>query len=467
VAPAPIHEISPADGVAVRERRYRRALVAADVLSALVALVLCTSVLGDESPTIAMLLGLPLVVLASKLHGLYDRDELVIRKSTMEEIPVLFQLATLYTLIIWLADDVVANGPISDRQACGLWVALLGFAVLFRALARQQAARSAPTERLLGIGDSETYRRLGMKLELSGVDATLVGITALDEVSVPGPRGLLPCERHLRELVDALDVHRVLILPSQSDHQLALDLVRAVKSIGVRVSIVPRVLDVVGNAVVFDDVAGMTMLGVRRFELSRASFLVKRGFDLACSIAGVLVLAPLLAVVAAAIRLDSPGPILFCQERVGRDGRRFRIFKFRTMVADAEERKAELVALNEAAEGLFKIREDPRITRVGRLLRRTCLDELPQLLNVIRGEMSLVGPRPLILSEDSTIIGYDRRRLHLTPGMTGHWQIMGSSRVPLQEMVKIDYLYITTWSLFQDVKILFRTAAYVLSRSGM
>jgi lipopolysaccharide/colanic/teichoic acid biosynthesis glycosyltransferase len=164
--------------------------------------------------------------------------------------------------------------------------------------------------------------------------------------------------------------------------------------------------------------------------------------------------------------MSSRGPALFRQERVGKDGRRFRIYKFRTMVADAEARRADLLARNQT-EGLFKLADDPRITRVGRLLRRTSLDELPQLLNVARGEMSLVGPRPLILAEDEAITGYDRRRLTLMPGMTGHWQIMGSAKVPLHEMVKIDYLYVTTWTLFQDVKILVRTVPYMLARRGL
>jgi lipopolysaccharide/colanic/teichoic acid biosynthesis glycosyltransferase len=181
----------------------------------------------------------------------------------------------------------------------------------------------------------------------------------------------------------------------------------------------------------------------------------------------LVALAPVLAVLALAIRLDCPGPIFFRQVRIGRDGRPFRIFKFRTMVADAEARKAQLQARNQAAGGLFKIADDPRITRTGRFLRRTSLDELPQLINVVLGQMSLVGPRPLIADEDSRIIGWDRRRLELTPGMTGHWQILGSARVPLQEMVRIDYRYVAGWTLWGDVKLLLRTVPYMLARRGM
>lgn len=128
--------------------------------------------------------------------------------------------------------------------------------------------------------------------------------------------------------------------------------------------------------------------------------------------------------------------------------------------------KASLRDRNEA-DGLFKIADDPRVTRVGRVLRRTSLDEIPQLFTVLRGEMSLVGPRPLVVDEDDQVRGQDRRRLHLTPGMTGHWQILGSARIPLQEMVKIDYLYIANWSLWGDVKILMRTIPYLLRRRGM
>jgi lipopolysaccharide/colanic/teichoic acid biosynthesis glycosyltransferase len=236
--------------------------------------------------------------------------------------------------------------------------------------------------------------------------------------------------------------------------------------VGVRVSIVPNVLDVVGSAVVFDDLSGLTVLGVREFALSRSSRLIKRCFDLVGSTVGLVLLSPVFAVIAVLIRLDSRGPVFFRQERVGQHGGRFRMCKFRTMVPDAEALKAELMVANEA-RGLFKIADDPRITRVGRLLRKTSLDELPQLLNVFMGDMSLVGPRPLISSEDETITGYDRQRLDLMPGMTGHWQIMDSALVPMHEMVKIDYVYVTTWTLFEDIKLLARTVPYMLARRGM
>ena len=163
-----------------------------------------------------------------------------------------------------------------------------------------------------------------------------------------------------------------------------------------RVSVLPRMLEVVGSAVEFDDVDGMTMLGVRPFGLSRSSRLLKRAFDLVATSVGLLAVGPVMAAIALAIRLDSKGPVFFRQVRVGRDGRHFRIFKFRSMVVDADAQKERLRALNEVGDGMFKITDDPRVTRVGELLRRTSLDELPQLFNVLRGEMSLVGPRPLV-----------------------------------------------------------------------
>jgi lipopolysaccharide/colanic/teichoic acid biosynthesis glycosyltransferase len=217
----------------------------------------------------------------------------------------------------------------------------------------------------------------------------------------------------------------------------------------------------------FDQIDGVTLLGVRRYGLSRSSTMLKRSLDVAGSLAVLLLLGPLMVMIALAIRLDTRGPVFFRQRRMGRGNVAFEMLKFRTMVDGADAHKGALRAHNEAGGGLFKIQNDPRVTRVGRFLRRTSLDELPQLLNVLRGEMALVGPRPLVIDEDKLVEGWQRRRLQLTPGMTGLWQIFGSARIPLNEMVKIDYLYGANWSLWLDVKILLRTVPFVLGRRGL
>jgi lipopolysaccharide/colanic/teichoic acid biosynthesis glycosyltransferase len=193
----------------------------------------------------------------------------------------------------------------------------------------------------------------------------------------------------------------------------------------------------------------------------------KRAFDLIGAIVLLVILAPAWVTMAVLIKLDSPGPILFRQRRIGRDGTPFWMFKFRTMVDGADAHKPALLHLNEAAEGLFKIECDPRVTRMGRWLRATCLDELPQLLHVVTGKMSLVGPRPLVIEEDARIAGIYRGRLQMRPGMTGVWQVSGASRIPLGEMVKLDLGYIESWSLWLDVKLLAQTAACVALRKGL
>jgi lipopolysaccharide/colanic/teichoic acid biosynthesis glycosyltransferase len=236
--------------------------------------------------------------------------------------------------------------------------------------------------------------------------------------------------------------------------------------IGVKVSIVPSVFEVVGSAVEFDELGGMTALGVRRPGLSHSSAVIKRATDIIGSALGLLVLVPFGLLVALAIRIDTPGPVFFRQPRIGRSGRVFQMIKFRSMVATAEEQRANLESLNESA-GIFKLSNDPRVTRVGRLLRQTSLDELPQLINVLLGEMSLVGPRPLLPEEDRQVEGPHRTRLHLSPGMTGPWQVLGPLRPPLGEMVKLDYLYAANWSLWSDIKFILRTVPHVFGRRGV
>ena len=448
-----------------RDRRYRRLLAGADGVAAVAALLVAVELLGTSRIRPEGVVLVAMVLSVAKLQGLYDRDELLVRKTTLEEAPKLFGLSTVCTLLFVMAQPALLDGHLDTGQVVALWAALLGGSLVGRRVARSVARRTVPTERILMVSDGDAFARMRAKLTRDDVNAELVGRMALSRIGSARPR-----PRHggteLSELIAELDAHRVILEPASLTADEMLDFVRAAKAVGVRVSLLPQVLDVVGGSVVFDDVHGMTVMGVRRFGLTHSSLLLKRAFDVACASLLLLVLAPLLALIALAVRLDSPGPILFRQTRVGRRDRHFRIAKFRTMCIDAEERKEALRHRNEA-DGLFKIAADPRVTRVGRLLRRTSLDELPQLFNVLAGDMSLVGPRPLVVDEDEQITGWDRRRLHLTPGMTGHWQILGSARVPLQEMVKIDYLYVSTWTLWTDLKILLRTVPHVLSRRGM
>jgi exopolysaccharide biosynthesis polyprenyl glycosylphosphotransferase len=334
------------------------------------------------------------------------------------------------------------------------------------------ALRLTPPERCLVVGTSRERLRFARKLRRRA-SIEVVGSLPLEEerrvdTQWPGPERRQG-DRSVEDLeqIIALDrIQRVVILPGDVPAETMLDSVGRAKACGVKVSILPRLFEVVGSAVEFDDFEGTTVLGVRRFGLSRSSLLIKRGFDGAGAAFCLLLLAPLFIVIALAIRLTSPGPVFFRQTRMGRHGRPFQMLKFRSMVDGAEAQRAALAHLNET-DGLFKISADPRVTPVGRLLRRTSLDELPQLINVLTGEMSLVGPRPLVLEEDSLVEGRHRGRLHLVPGITGPWQLLGPVRVPLREMVVIDYLYGANWSLWTDVKILLRTCGHVLRRGGV
>jgi lipopolysaccharide/colanic/teichoic acid biosynthesis glycosyltransferase len=201
-------------------------------------------------------------------------------------------------------------------------------------------------------------------------------------------------------------------------------------------------------------------------ELSLTSRVLKRSMDFVGSLLLIGLLTPVWAVIAILIKADSRGPILFRQRRIGRNGQPFGMLKFRTMVDGADAHKPSLLHLNQAADGLFKIHDDPRVTRIGRWLRATSLDELPQLLNVVSGKMSLVGPRPLVPDEDAQIEGEHRRRLAMRPGMTGVWQVNGASSIPIHEMVHLDHSYLEEWSPWLDLKLLVRTASHVVQRRG-
>jgi lipopolysaccharide/colanic/teichoic acid biosynthesis glycosyltransferase len=217
------------------------------------------------------------------------------------------------------------------------------------------------------------------------------------------------------------------------------------------------------------EVAVTPVAATREAGQALGSFAValKRAFDLVGALILIILLSPLWVLIAILIKADSPGPTFFRQRRIGRNGEPFRMLKFRTMVKGADAQKPALLHMNQAAEGLFKISEDPRVTRIGHWLRITSLDELPQLLHVLTGRMSLVGPRPLVPEEDGRITGKQRERRAVRPGITGIWQVRGASAIPLHEMVQLDREYVENWSLWLDLKLLFATTAHVVGRRGM
>jgi exopolysaccharide biosynthesis polyprenyl glycosylphosphotransferase len=470
-------EVAPtreSEGTWVNQRRdqlFRRSLLVADV-AAFVAALTALSLITDRPLRITLVSvgGLLALVVGAKVFGLYDRDEALLHKTTLDEAPKLFQVATLGALCAWLAGGfVVAGGTLDRHEALLLWLLLIVFLVLARGGARALALRAAPVERCLFIGDREAAKTIRSKLsDHHGLKAELVADIDPADISTWSAAGLsAPRLSEIRNLARSLDVQRAIVAPDSVEADKMLDLICTLEAVGVKVSVLPRLLEVVGSSVEFDDLHGVTVMGVKRFALTRSSTIVKRAFDLVGASLGLLAVAPAMIAIAIAIKLDSKGPVFFRQRRVGQHGDHFEVFKFRTMVANAEALKDSLRNRNEAQEGLFKIADDPRITRVGRFLRKSALDELPQLLNIVQGEMSLVGPRPLVVDEDQHVKGWYRRRLELTPGMTGPWQILGPARVPLREMGAIDYLYVANWSLWGDVKILLRTVPHVVGRRGL
>jgi exopolysaccharide biosynthesis polyprenyl glycosylphosphotransferase len=272
--------------------------------------------------------------------------------------------------------------------------------------------------------------------------------------------------KNLARLIEEEAVDEVIITLPWMYHRKIMGIVRECERRRVSARIVPDLFQMSLSQVDVDDIGGVPLIGVREVGFGRGTLLIKRGVDISGAVLGLTLGAPFLTLIALAIRLDSPGSIVFRQTRVGARGETFEMYKFRSMREGAEEELEQLQELNEADGPLFKIREDPRLTRVGRFLRRTSLDELPQLWNVLRGEMSLVGPRPPIPSEVEGYQEWHKRRLDGRPGMTGLWQISGRSLLSFDEMVLLDIYYIENWSVWLDFKILLRTIPHVLFGGG-
>jgi exopolysaccharide biosynthesis polyprenyl glycosylphosphotransferase len=458
---------------AVAHRRgwlIRRMLLLADVAGLASAFFLAQALLGSgigASSALFFLATLPAWVLVAKLYGLYDHDEERTDHSTADEFVGVFHLVTIGAWLLF-----------AGAWVTGLWDPDLGELVFFwgaglalvtagraagRAVCRQQISYLQNTI-IVGAGDvGQLVAHKLLQHPEYGINLVgFVDAAPKDRRQDLGHLTLLGSPGDLPELVRLYDVERVVIAFSNESHEDTLALIRSLKSQFVQVDIVPRLFEIVGPGVAIHSVEGLPLVGLPPVRLARSSRLLKRTVDVVLSAVAIVALSPLFAYIALRIKLDSPGPVFFRQLRMGSGERPFRMVKFRTMVADADARRAEVAHLNMHAQNggdtrMLKVPDDPRITTVGRMLRRTSLDELPQLFNVLAGEMSIVGPRPLPLDEDALIKDWGRVRLALKPGMTGLWQVSGRSSIPFGEMVNLDYLYVSGWSLWGDLRLIART----------
>jgi exopolysaccharide biosynthesis polyprenyl glycosylphosphotransferase len=453
------------DPVQQRETTFRRSLGLADGFAVSIALVFSVLAIGGDQLTIGMLAVPPLFILLAKLLGLYDRDANLLHRTTLDELPKLLGLVNLTALLIWLADGALIQGDVDRPQIAALWIILAAAMTLLRALARAYGSAISAAERCIFVGDAAGAEALREQLQAThAVKAEMVGWLPTSKELNKDESSRELAER-IRKMVAECDAHRVIIGAQHSGSDELLDAVRRLSPRRLKVSVASGVAQVVNRAVEVDRFSGVTLLGVRRFEMTFSSQLIKRGSDILGSVCCLIFMSPVMIVTAIAVKLDSPGPVLYRQWRAGRHGEPFQMVKFRSMVADADQKLDEIRHLNEA-EGVFKMARDPRITRVGRIIRKFHIDELPQMLNVLQGRMSLVGPRPLPLEEDRRIEGWHRRRLELRPGITGPWQVLGSARIPVREMVKLDYQYVADWSLWNDVRIALLTFSHVARRGG-
>jgi lipopolysaccharide/colanic/teichoic acid biosynthesis glycosyltransferase len=274
-----------------------------------------------------------------------------------------------------------------------------------------------------------------------------------------------PSALDLADVIARHRIDRVILAGSDAIPGTVADLVRRAHRLGIKVDYLPDPLDVVGAGVEVDDIEGVTVFGLYPPVLSRSSRVLKRAIDVVGAVAGLLITALPMLVIAVVVKLDSSGPVLYRHVRIGRGGRPFVMPKFRTMADGAEGMTEQLCARSRDPHWL-RLECDPRVTRAGRFLRLWSLDELPQLWSVLKGDMSLVGPRPLIEAEDRQITGWGRARLDLTPGLTGLWQVLGRTRISFEEMVRLDYVYISNWSAWRDVQLLLRTVPALLTRRG-
>jgi exopolysaccharide biosynthesis polyprenyl glycosylphosphotransferase len=439
-----------------RDGLLRRMLALADGGAAL--LVASSLALFGGSADAAFWAGVfvPTWIVYAKLHGLYDRDQRTLRHLTVDELPVLLMWALTGTVSLAVLLSLTPAGAPEMQPALRAWIVAAAAAAVFRAIARLVWRRIVPPEHALVIGNGPLAAAAIRKLELfPDIHVRVSG--QIDEGEVA---------RLIESREEAALVDRVILASQSLDEALIANLLAFCRDQKMKLSVIPPARGMFGTAVRLNHVADLPVMQYNTWDVSRSTMLLKRAIDVSAAAAALVVTAPLFLLIAAAVRLESRGPAIFKQMRAGQQGRPFRMLKFRTMIVDAEAHLPQLVPFESLRDPMFKLREDPRVTRVGRALRRTSLDELPQLVNVLCGQMSLVGPRPEQLDLVERYRPEHRFRLEVKPGLTGPMQVFGRGQLTFEERLAVEREYIENLSIGRDLRILAMTAAAVVSGKG-
>jgi exopolysaccharide biosynthesis polyprenyl glycosylphosphotransferase len=450
----------------------RRLLFVADLVAILLAVGAMTLVEGTTDP-LWVLPTLPLWVILAKFEGLYDTDQPRIWHLTTDEAPAIFHWVTLSVAGSLFFIRALPDETVTIDAAITFYVVALGAAFLLRSGARAIWRRRVPPERALVLGHGKLADAVSRKLALEpGHHLSVLEYIGREETS--NGNGSSHSEvkfedlskEDLEYLLAEAGVERVVLAMPELDEATLARVVSSCRGAGVKLSVMPPMRAMLGTAVELNHIAEMPVIEYGTWGTSWSTMAIKRGVDIVLSAAGIVVLAPVMLVIALAVRLSSRGPALFRQVRAGRNGKPFKILKFRTMCHDAEERIGEVISPDELTEPMFKLREDPRVTKVGRYLRRTSLDELPQLFNVLRGDMSIVGPRPEELWLVERYGETQRFRLQMRPGLTGPMQVHGRGELNFQERLAVEREYVENYSIRKDLKILLRTVSTIWRAPG-
>jgi len=446
----------------------RRLLFLADLLCTLLAVAAMTLVEGTTDPLWGLAV-LPLWAFLAKFEGLYDSDHPKIWHLTTDEARSIFHWVTLSTAGTLFFIRALPEVTITIASAGALYFTAMATAFPLRSCARAIWRGSVAPERALVLGSGELADAVSRKLALEpGHHLILVqrpGRAGNGAKSSPNPLERLG-KKDLEALVRDTKVERMVLAVPELDETTLARVVSACRSAGVKLSVVPPLRAMLGTAVHLTHIAEMPVIEYGTWDTSPSTMAFKRAVDIVVSFAGLVLLAPLMLVVGLLVRLESRGPALFRQARAGRHGKPFRIFKFRTMCRDAEERISEVISVDQLEEPMYKLRSDPRVTRMGRFLRRTSLDELPQLLNVLRGDMSLIGPRPEELWLVRRYGEMERFRLEMRPGLTGPMQVHGRGELTFQERMAVEREYVENYTFDKDVRILLRTVSAIFKARG-